>query len=262
MSSLVSSGIQGIGESGARLEGMSMTNIGGMPMAMPEISNLITRNPGLFKAIMLTSGGLTGGLSSTIAGGKFIDGFRQGLVTSGLNHLAHTFSEEFESTARSRQEIRDVGLDPDAIAPNDCSSIDQLLQTKTLASLNGEAGSPNIVYDKSISYGTGAVTYSNIQGKSVSSIRINGNTEKSYYKLYGQIGHELIHAIDTVSGARLDIYNLFRSKGYSDAAARKNSGYWTESNAYQWNMKHTPSLLYNNFYEEYNNAYILSQFKF
>ncbi|HAP94963.1 MAG TPA: hypothetical protein DCP54_04280, partial [Chryseobacterium sp.] len=88
MSSLVSSGIQGIGESGARLEGMSMTNIGGMPMAMPEISNLITRNPGLFKAIMLTSGGLTGGLSSTIAGGKFIDGFRQGLITAGLNHVA------------------------------------------------------------------------------------------------------------------------------------------------------------------------------
>ncbi|OJX28740.1 MAG: hypothetical protein BGO86_15630 [Chryseobacterium sp. 36-9] len=211
MSSLVSSGIQGIGESGTRLE-MGMTNIGGMPMAMPEITNLMTRNPGLFKAIMLTSGGLTGGLSSTIAGGKFIDGLRQGLITSGLNHLAHTISDEFESTARSRQEIRDVGLDPDAIAPNDCSSVEQLLQTKTLAAMNSEAGSPNIVYDKSLSYGTGAVTYSNIQGKSVSSVRINGNTEKSYYKLYGQIGHELIHVIDTISGARLDIYNLFRSK--------------------------------------------------
>lgn len=93
MSSLISSGIQGIGESGARFEGMTMTNIGGMPMAMPGISNLITRNPGLFKAIMVTSGGLTGGISSTIAGGKFIDGLKQWLFTSGLNHLGHLTTE-------------------------------------------------------------------------------------------------------------------------------------------------------------------------
>jgi hypothetical protein len=38
---------------------------------------------------MLASGGLSGGLSSSIAGGNFFDGVRQGLITSGLNHLAH-----------------------------------------------------------------------------------------------------------------------------------------------------------------------------
>jgi len=40
-------------------------------------------------AVMLTSGGLSGGISSAIAGGDFWDGVRQGLITSGLNHLAH-----------------------------------------------------------------------------------------------------------------------------------------------------------------------------
>ncbi|MGN7864118.1 hypothetical protein [Chryseobacterium sp. 22458] len=41
------------------------------------------------KATMLTMGGLSGGISSTIAGGNFWDGFRQGIITSGLNHLGH-----------------------------------------------------------------------------------------------------------------------------------------------------------------------------
>ncbi|WP_312083543.1 hypothetical protein [Epilithonimonas hominis] len=73
---------------------------------MPEISNLITRNPELFKAIMLTSGGLTGGLSSTIAGGKFIDGLKQGLITSGLDHLAHSGIEY-----AGNQKIRDINIE-------------------------------------------------------------------------------------------------------------------------------------------------------
>ncbi|MGB6084376.1 hypothetical protein [Moheibacter sp.] len=41
-------------------------------------------------AIAIAVGGLSGGLSSAIAGGKFSAGFRQGLITSGLNHVAHS----------------------------------------------------------------------------------------------------------------------------------------------------------------------------
>jgi hypothetical protein len=44
---------------------------------------------GEYKAVMIASGGLSGGLSSSIAGGNFWDGVKQGLITSGLNHLAH-----------------------------------------------------------------------------------------------------------------------------------------------------------------------------
>ncbi len=40
--------------------------------------------------MMVTSGGLSGGISSSIAGGKFMDGFRQGVITAGLNHVAHS----------------------------------------------------------------------------------------------------------------------------------------------------------------------------
>lgn len=39
---------------------------------------------------MIASGGLSGGVSSSIAGGNFWDGAKQGVITSGLNHLAHS----------------------------------------------------------------------------------------------------------------------------------------------------------------------------
>ncbi len=41
------------------------------------------------RAAVIASGGLTGGLSSLIAGGNFWDGARQGIITAGLNHTFH-----------------------------------------------------------------------------------------------------------------------------------------------------------------------------
>ncbi|MFP5040288.1 RHS repeat-associated core domain-containing protein [Parasediminibacterium sp. JCM 36343] len=41
------------------------------------------------QAAMIAAGGLSGGISATIAGGNFWDGLRQGIITSALNHVAH-----------------------------------------------------------------------------------------------------------------------------------------------------------------------------
>jgi hypothetical protein len=38
---------------------------------------------------MIAAGGLSGGISSVIAGGNFWKGVRQGVIVAGLNHLAH-----------------------------------------------------------------------------------------------------------------------------------------------------------------------------
>ena len=38
---------------------------------------------------MIAAGGIAGGVSSTIAGGEFIDGFCNGLISAGLNHALH-----------------------------------------------------------------------------------------------------------------------------------------------------------------------------
>ncbi|MGA9211715.1 hypothetical protein [Kaistella sp.] len=85
VSSLIASGVQALGNTGSR---MFVNNDGYL-----DIGTFAERNPGLLKAMMVTSGGLSGGISSTIAGGKFIDGFKQGLITSGLNHVAHLTTE-------------------------------------------------------------------------------------------------------------------------------------------------------------------------
>lgn len=79
ISSLVSSGIEGLADSDGMFTDEDYTSY----------TSTATRNPELMKATMLAAGGLSGGLSSSIAGGKFIDGVKQGLITSGLNHLAH-----------------------------------------------------------------------------------------------------------------------------------------------------------------------------
>lgn len=40
-------------------------------------------------SITITIGGVTGGIGAELADGKFIHGFRQGVITSGLNHAIH-----------------------------------------------------------------------------------------------------------------------------------------------------------------------------
>ena len=62
---------------------------------------------------MIASGVLSGGLSSSIAGGSFADGFRQGIITAGLNHAMHgvmddgelNTSEEYQNTGTGEKHI-------------------------------------------------------------------------------------------------------------------------------------------------------------
>ncbi|WP_223598281.1 RHS repeat-associated core domain-containing protein [Chryseobacterium sp. GVT01B] len=107
ISSVVSSGVQALGESGYKfsVEGNSIS-----------ISSFGSRNVGLLKALMLASGGLSGGLSSSIAGGNFWDGLKQGLLTSGLNHLAHEGAEAVDWKTASM----DIAADKPQTGETDC----------------------------------------------------------------------------------------------------------------------------------------------
>ncbi|MEN2436730.1 RHS repeat-associated core domain-containing protein [Weeksellaceae bacterium A-14] len=83
VSSAISSGIEALGVdfSASKASGKPMLNGFGQQY---------------MRAVMIASGGFSGGISSIIAGGKFIDGFKQGLITSGLNHVAHLVAAEIE----------------------------------------------------------------------------------------------------------------------------------------------------------------------
>lgn len=74
VSSLVSSSIQISGISGGQLNKFGQSD--------------------WYNAATIAAGGLSGGLSSTIAGGSFWAGARQGLITSGLNHVAHKLAPD------------------------------------------------------------------------------------------------------------------------------------------------------------------------
>jgi hypothetical protein len=74
---LVSSGVEALG-----------TDFGATAMAGKQVMNKFGASSA-FKAVMIASGGLSGGLSSAIAGGSFWKGVREGIITSGLNHVAH-----------------------------------------------------------------------------------------------------------------------------------------------------------------------------
>ena len=50
---------------------------------------------------MIASGGVSGGFSSMIAGGNFMDGFRQGIIVSGLNHVATMTGEAIGNSSDS-----------------------------------------------------------------------------------------------------------------------------------------------------------------
>ena len=68
-SPIIGSGVESLGQKGAT-----------------ELSKF--GKSGWYKASIIASGGLSGGISSKIAGGSFMSGFRQGLMSGGLNHVA------------------------------------------------------------------------------------------------------------------------------------------------------------------------------
>ena len=57
------------------------------------------------QAAMIAAGGLSGGISATIAGGNFWDGLRQGIITSALNHVAHLAEDALDNINKQTVDI-------------------------------------------------------------------------------------------------------------------------------------------------------------
>lgn len=81
ISSLMASGVQALG-----------TNFAASKKAGHTVYNGFGQD--YMKATMIVTGGLGGGISSSIAGGNFWNGFRQGVITSGLNHAMHEIGND------------------------------------------------------------------------------------------------------------------------------------------------------------------------
>ncbi len=84
ISSLVSSGVEALGTDFSKGFGqLGVDKDGGAIMGFAKNS---FGSGSAIKAVMIASGGLSGGISSSIAGGSFWKGVREGIITSGLNH--------------------------------------------------------------------------------------------------------------------------------------------------------------------------------
>ncbi len=87
----VASGAQSLVQGGKFLSGALAGGISaGIAKGVSALTSAAKRMSTFVKsAITTAAGGVSGGIGSVLGGGKFIDGFRQGVITAGLNHAAH-----------------------------------------------------------------------------------------------------------------------------------------------------------------------------
>jgi hypothetical protein len=62
-------------------------------------------------SVQVVSGGVAGGFGSQIAGGNFMDGLRQGLITSALNHAAHNLAQDLNRYFTSKEAAYDYAIE-------------------------------------------------------------------------------------------------------------------------------------------------------
>jgi len=236
--------IEALGNTGARYSDEAKTQWS---------SNFASRNPDLIKAIMITSGGLSGGISSTIAGGNFWAGARQGIITSGLNHVGHYVANSLMTSkypTYTKEELRNrinakYGGERAAderyagytlITNDDLEAFANAVLPELMeAATTSAAGKPTFKIVNGIEGGeAGKVDYDLIHGTDIipkGPIEIYmDRLAKGGYSLLGAayvIGHELIHRIDMVSG--------YCSLLYMRGVLNWND--YTEVNAYQWEIK-------------------------
>lgn len=236
VSSLISSGLQYLGN----VDGFYLDD------DYTKWTSTATRNPNLFKGSMIAAGGLSGGLSSTIAGGKFVDGFRQGVITSGLNHVAHMIVNKIQEYKTINELLENAGYDPNATALLDNAGAKDFA-SKVFPDMYSQANSPDFEFVQGLASKSGqtadgqagirvTATDGVYTAKFTGLIKLNTHTKNSYHYLAATMGHELSHAIDAVSGNYTKWYNEYKNGKVARAIS--------EDRAYQWELNHG-SLIYN-----------------
>lgn len=160
---------------------------------------------------MIAGGGLSGGISSTIAGGDFWKGMRQGLITSGLNHTMHMVVDEI----RVDQRLRSKGYEPNDAAKRPDFVVDNTIEDEHGRQVVGKVKITWLEKGGDFKYST--------DGK----VRLRSTVFNSYRTLTLTMIHELSHVIDVVSGLRGEWYRKH------DAEA---SYHMSEVKAYQLQM--------------------------
>lgn len=176
---------------------------------------------------MIAAGGLGGGISASISGGNFWKGMRQGLITAGLNHVAHSVTNAIENSQFKRQ-IKD------RIAEN-CGEdyLDQPVTENILQDLAAvfpeifEASAKDYaiankdnLFSKMVLTGDalfhGGNLVNGVTNMDNSKVLISPHLlRKDVLSFAVTWYHESIHSIHVVSGFYMKTYQSFINNGYS-----------------------------------------------
>jgi len=233
ISSLMSSSLQALG-----------TDFGATKAAGRTIYNSFGKD--LMKATMIVTGGLSGGISAAIAGGNFWDGFRQGIISAGLNHVAHLTAlgiEDLKFRGKLRDALEKAGYkNPEKIeAKFDIRTIGELLTSvKMLRDMYNSIKRPLIELTENtgefvdVNGKTNPLAYmkpgdfSTFESNSIKDIVIARSAFKSIFKLSGTLGHEFIHA-----GHIISENFQYWVRQYKSISAAENM---SEIGAHSWNI--------------------------
>ena len=191
VSSIVASGVQKWGD----------INFASKAQKLDGIGKYLRQD--VLQAIQVASGGLSGGISSTIAGGNFWAGVKQGVITSGLNHVAHSIYKLHQNN-QLRKQVKKIFSNPDHVAGPIAGMIEILLDEVPIIrrEYSKVFGKWNYTFSGKTSYENGMVVLahtSSFDSGATSLTTFHNGALQSIYQLAVTVHHELIHAIHYVS---------------------------------------------------------------
>ncbi len=171
---------------------------------------------------MITAGGLSGGVGSRLAGGNFWEGVRNGLISSTLNHVAHSIQQKISINSMFKKAI----IDPKSIPEFTDEYLMKLVEKiPYLKEVFLKGGSPEIKWtddDSSVGeYFTASKT-----------VYISKFWNQTNYQAVSTMFHEFFHAYQHVSG----IYN-YAIENWGPLSTYSKSRSYLEMGAYQFQLQ-------------------------
>ena len=193
-------------------------------------------------------GGVSGGVGSMIGGGNFIDGFRQGLITSGLNHaMEHAYKSLTEieyNSCNARKVYREYyGEIPEytKIVADGTYPINE--ETKNNINNNGWVS-------KAFEKNSSLRGYTHYEGDGKSTIYMFKAAFTSKKQLIMSLGHEMFHAnlmnAGVFGGMRHHQAIYVWQSHVSLQIMGENNYYYKHSNSFKFvrsDMQYAPKLI-------------------
>ena len=181
------------------------------------------KNPFLQKIGMSIAGASTGGVFSKLSGGKFWDGFRNGLISAGLNHAAHFVAGAIERGITINKVLRELHLKANDVPnKNNEATMSLVKESKGLSKWYKKGGIKAIEWEY-----TGE---KHIAGYVNDHVFLNGNRIHTNYTMVSSLFHEFRHGWQYQSG----FVSSLRKAGFGSYRSKEVTFYLMEIDAHSF----------------------------